>query len=209
LPQAKANFIKLFLPNYHPTENKNIFFRKGSEEEEKFFCAVTEQVEGLIIPTTFKLQLELDKQDETKTVSSLIEAKSKCDETLTATEATALAIHNITPSYQNNMEQHIKKLIDKAISKKLSTPLPPPPLLHLLPLHLPQRNEKTHMAAIYPNLCCQKTKGEKTTCHSDTMCQTVTTTQKKRKKQINLNKPQRSKSSQIKNNNRKPQEPQT
>jgi hypothetical protein len=197
LPQAKANFIKLFLPNYHPTENKNIFFRKGSEEEEKFFCAVTEQVEGLIIPTTFKLQLELDKQDETKTVSSLIEAKSKCDETLTATEATALAIHNITPSYQNN------------ISKKLSTPLPPPPLLHLLPLHLPQRNEKTHMAAIYPNLCCQKTKGEKTTCHSDTMCQTVTTTQKKRKKQINLNKPQRSKSSQIKNNNRKPQEPQT
>jgi hypothetical protein len=109
LPQAKANFIKLFLPNYHPTENKNIFFRKGSEEEEKFFCAVTEQVEGLIIPTTFKLQLELDKQDETKTVSSLIEAKSKCDETLTATEATALAIHNITPSYQNNMEQHIKK----------------------------------------------------------------------------------------------------
>jgi hypothetical protein len=59
LPQAKANFIKLFLPNYHPTENENeaennIFFRKGSEEEEKIFCAVTEQVEGLIIPTTFK-----------------------------------------------------------------------------------------------------------------------------------------------------------
>jgi len=169
LPQAKANFIKLFLPNYHPTENKNIFFRKGSEEEEKFFCAVTEQVEGLIIPTTFKLQLELDKQDETKTVSSLIEAKSKCDETLTATEATALAIHNITPSYQNNMEQHIKKLIDKAISKKLSTTTAASSSTSSsTPTFSPKKQKNSHCSNIPQPLLPKK--GEKTTCVIQIQC---------------------------------------
>jgi len=123
--EAKENFTKLFLPNYQPAETEDeaendIFYRKGSKVEASFVCSVTEQVEGLIIPTTFKLQLELDKQEETKTITSLIEAKFKRDETLTATEATALAIHDVTPSNQNNMEQHIKKLIDDAISKKLS-----------------------------------------------------------------------------------------
>jgi hypothetical protein len=88
---------------------------------------------------------------------SMIATKFKCDEILTATEATALAIHDITPSNQNNMEQQIIKLIDKAISKTLknfsaSPPTPPTP---------PQKNEKTLKAARSPNLGCQKTKGRK------------------------------------------------
>jgi hypothetical protein len=161
-------------------------------------------VEGLIIPTTFKLQLELDRQEETKTVTSLIEAKFKRDETLTATEATALAIHDVTPSNQNNMEQHIKKLIDEAISKKLSkvatTSVSPSTLTPL------KKNEKTPMAARNPKLRCQKTKGEKRMYHSDTTCRTTTTTRKKKKKRKTNTNKQRNKNNQTKNNkNKEPQ----
>jgi hypothetical protein len=130
---VKSNFTKMFLPGYLPPENdseaeNDIFFRRGTEDEQKFICAVVEQVEGLIIPTTFKLQLELDKKEEKQVITSMIAAKFKRSEILTATEATALAIHEISPTNQDNMEQHIKKLIDEAINKKLkktaTSPLP-------------------------------------------------------------------------------------
>jgi hypothetical protein len=162
--EAKGNYIKLFLPNFQPAENENeaendFFYRKGSEEEAKFVCSVTEQVEGLIIPTTFKLQLELDRQEETKTVTSLIEAKFKRDETLTATEATALAIHDVTPSNQNNMEQHIKKLIDEAICKKLSkvatTSLSPSTLTPL------KKTKKLPWQQETPNFAAKKQRGRR------------------------------------------------
>jgi hypothetical protein len=126
--EVKTNFIKIFLPGYTPPENgedaeNDIFFRRGTEDEQKFVCAVVEQVENLIIPTTFKLQLELDKQEEKQNIMSMIAAKYKRSEILTATEATALAIHDISSSSSNNtnMEQHIKKLIDEAINKKFKT----------------------------------------------------------------------------------------
>ncbi len=160
--EAKENFTKLFLPNYQPAETEDeaendIFYKKGSKEEASFVCSVTEQVEGLIIPTTFKLQLELDKQEETKTITSLIEAKFKRDETLTATEATALAIHDVTPSNQNNMEQHIKKLIDEAIRKKLSksatTSLSPSTLTP------PQNKRKNSHGSKKPQTSLPKNKG--------------------------------------------------
>jgi hypothetical protein len=114
----------MFLPGYKTPEQgtnttKDIFYLTGSEEEKKFICAVIDQVEGLIIPTTFKLQLELDRQDETQTLTTLIAAKFKCNETINATEAIALAIHNISQTNQNNMEQHIKKLVDEAIKEKI------------------------------------------------------------------------------------------
>jgi hypothetical protein len=55
----------MFLPGYKTPEQgtnttKDIFYLTGSEEEKKFVCTVIDQVEGLIIPTTFKLQLELE-----------------------------------------------------------------------------------------------------------------------------------------------------
>jgi hypothetical protein len=92
---VKLNFTKMFLPGYLPPENdseaeNDIFFRRGTEDEQKFICAVVEQVEGLIIPTTFKLQLELDKKEEKQVITSMIAAKFKRSEILTATEATAL-----------------------------------------------------------------------------------------------------------------------
>jgi hypothetical protein len=165
---VKTNFTKMFLPDYLPPENENeaeqdIFYRIGSEDEQKFVCAVVDQVEGLIIRTTFKLQLELDRKEETQTITSIIAAKFKRDAILTATEATALAIHDTSPTNQDNMELHIKKLIKDAINKKIKKPshhLPHhfPPLL--LPL-LPKVNEKTPKEARNPYLCHQKAKGEK------------------------------------------------
>jgi hypothetical protein len=121
---VKANFTKMFLPGYKTPEQgtnttEDIFYLTGSEEEKNFVCEVIDQVEGLIIPTTFKLQLKLDQQDETQTLTTLIAAKFKRDETINATEATALAIHNVSQTNQNNMEQHIKKLVDEAIKEKL------------------------------------------------------------------------------------------
>ena len=91
----------MFLPGYKtpeqgPNTTEDIFYLTGSEEEKNFVCEVVDQVEGLIIPTTFKLQLELDQQDETQTLTTLIAAKFKCNETINATEATALAIHNVS-----------------------------------------------------------------------------------------------------------------
>jgi len=122
---VKTEYTNLFLPGYQLLENKNndIFFRTGSDEERKFISAVAEQVEGLIIPSTFELQLELNKQEETQNLTSMIAARFKNNEILTATEATALAIHDTTSSKNTNLEQHIKNLIDEAINKKLtSTP---------------------------------------------------------------------------------------
>jgi hypothetical protein len=109
----------MFLPDYQPSDDNDIFQLKGSEEEQKFIRAVVQQVEGLIIATTFKLQLELDQQDEMQIIASMIAAKFKCNETLTVTEATALVINDITPSSQNNMELHIKNLINNAVNKKI------------------------------------------------------------------------------------------
>ena len=123
--EVKAEFIKLFLPN-DPTiddeeDENNILTRRGSNEEQRFILAVSEQVEGLITQTTFDLQVELDRQEEKQTITSMITAKFKRNEILTATEATALAIHDTHPSNQNNLDQHIKNLIDEAINRKLAS----------------------------------------------------------------------------------------
>ena len=75
----------------------------------------------MITQTTFDLQVELDRQEEKQTITSMITAKFKRNEILTATEATALAIHDTHPSNQNNLDQHIKNLIDEAIKQKLAS----------------------------------------------------------------------------------------
>jgi hypothetical protein len=120
---VKTEYTNLFLSGYQPLEDKNndIFFRTGSDEERKFISTIAEQVEGLIIPSTFELQLELNKQEETQNLTSMITTRYKNNEILTATEATALAIYDTTQSNQNDLEQHIKKLINDAISKKLTS----------------------------------------------------------------------------------------
>ncbi len=51
----------------------------------------------------------------------MICAKYKSNKTTTATEATAIAIHDVTPSNQNNMVQQNELLIGKAIYKKLTS----------------------------------------------------------------------------------------
>jgi hypothetical protein len=157
--EVKANFTKMFLPDYLPPENENdaeqdIFYRKGSEDEQKFICAVVDQIEGLVIPTTFKLQLELDKKEEAQTITSMIAAKFKKDKILTATEATALAIYDTSPTNQDSMELHIKKLVDDAINKKLKTKKtltsPSTPLPNSTPTSTSQRKRKNSQGGKKP-----------------------------------------------------------
>jgi hypothetical protein len=114
-------FIKLFLPN-DPMQEKedenNITTRYGTEEEQDFVISVKGKVEEIILASTFYLQSKLDQEEEKQIVTSMITAKYKRDDTVKATEATVLAIHDISPQGQSNMEQHIKNLIERALKEK-------------------------------------------------------------------------------------------
>ena len=133
--EVKTEFIKLFLPN-DPTLEKedenNITTRRGSEEERNFIILVKEKVEEIIITSTLNLQIELDREEEKQIITSMISAKYKKNDTVKATEATALAINDVSPEGQTNMEQHLKNLIDQALKKKekekhtSTTPSSPP-----------------------------------------------------------------------------------
>jgi len=114
-------FIKLFLPN-DPTLEKedenNITTRYGTEEEQDFIISVKGKVEEIILASTFYLQSKLDQEEEKQIVTSMITAKYKHDETVKATEAKDLAIHDISPIGQSNMEQHTKNLIKTHLKGK-------------------------------------------------------------------------------------------
>ena len=70
--------------------------------------------------------------EEKQIITSMISAKYKKNDTVKATEATALAIHDVSPEGETNMEQHLKNLIDQALKKKekekhtSTTPSSPP-----------------------------------------------------------------------------------
>jgi hypothetical protein len=50
----------------------------------------------------------------------MISCQYKCDETLKATEETALAINDISPQGQINMQQHVKKLVQDEVKNQLT-----------------------------------------------------------------------------------------
>jgi hypothetical protein len=102
--------------------------------------------------SSFHLQRELDQEEEKQIITSMISAKYKRDDTVKATEATAIAIYDVSPQGQSNMEQHIKNLIERALKEKEKEKIPPPPSSN--------KNEKTPQAARHPNLHCQETKGK-------------------------------------------------
>jgi hypothetical protein len=58
--------------------------------------------------------LKVDPPDEKQIITTMITVKYKSDKT---TAATAIAIHDVTPSYQNNTEQQKEIHIGKAIFK--------------------------------------------------------------------------------------------
>jgi len=129
---VKTEFIQLFLPNDPTLENddeNNIIKRLGTEEEKHFRDKVVRKLLDLVIPTTFHLQLKLDQEEEKQITTSLITALYKRTETMKATEATALAVGDISPHGQSNMEQHIQTLVNKAVQQQLTktTKTKPPP----------------------------------------------------------------------------------
>jgi hypothetical protein len=63
----------------------------------------------------------LKEEEETKKVTSLLMAQYKCSDTIKATEVTALALQNIVPNNQLNMQQHITQLVQKTVKAHLST----------------------------------------------------------------------------------------
>jgi hypothetical protein len=76
-------------------EENNITTKYGTEEEQDFVISVKGKVEEIILASTFYLQSKLDQEEEEKQiVTSMITAKYKRDDTVKATEATALAIHD-------------------------------------------------------------------------------------------------------------------
>jgi hypothetical protein len=62
----------------------------------------------------------LEEKAETKLITSLILAQYKRDATITATEATALAINDTSPNNQVNMQQHIKALVQETVKAHLT-----------------------------------------------------------------------------------------
>jgi hypothetical protein len=120
---VKTEFIQLFLPNDPTLENddeNNIIKRLGTEEEKHFRDKVVKKLLELVIPTTFHLQLKLDQEEEKQITTSLIMALYKQTETMKATEATALAVGDISPHGQSNMERHIQTLVNKAVQQQLT-----------------------------------------------------------------------------------------
>jgi hypothetical protein len=123
--EVKDEFVALFLPN-DPTlvneDENNIMKKSGTEGEKPFRDNVVKKLHDLVLPTTFHLQLKLDQDEETQITTSLISAEYKRAETMKATEATALAISDISPQGQINMEQHLKKLVQQVVKDQLTTP---------------------------------------------------------------------------------------
>jgi hypothetical protein len=62
----------------------------------------------------------LEEKAETKLITSLILAQYKRDATITATEATALAINDTSPNSQVNMQHHIKALVQETVKAHLT-----------------------------------------------------------------------------------------
>jgi hypothetical protein len=76
---------------------------------------------SLILPITVELQSAIDKENKVKKAAMVLAAKFKSTAITTATEATAIAIEEISTGIANtNMEQHINKLIEAALKKQTS-----------------------------------------------------------------------------------------
>jgi hypothetical protein len=120
---VKEEFVKLFLPN-DPTleqeDESNLTKRLGTEEERNFIDQIIPKLRDLVAIATIKLQQNIDHDAEQQTVASLLTAKYKKAEITRATEATALAINDLSSNGQNNMEQHLKKLIQEVLKDQLT-----------------------------------------------------------------------------------------
>jgi hypothetical protein len=122
---VKEEFIKLFLPEdpiIDREDESNIMTRSGTEDERNLVDQLIPQLKNLVNLATIRLQHHIDQEEEKQTVASLITAQYKKAEIMKATEATALAIHDISTNGQKNMEQHLKSLIKQVLDEQTKTP---------------------------------------------------------------------------------------
>jgi hypothetical protein len=122
---VKQEFIKLFLPEdpiIDREDESNIMTRSGTEDERNLVDQLIPQLKNLVNLATIRLQQHIDQEEEKQTVDSLITAQYKKAEIMKATEATALAIHDISTNGQKNMEQHLKSLIKQVLDEQTKTP---------------------------------------------------------------------------------------
>jgi hypothetical protein len=81
----------------------------------------SKQLISLILPITIELQSTVDEENKVKKAAMILAAKFKSTAITTATEATAIAIEEISTGIANtNMEQHINKLIEATLKKQTS-----------------------------------------------------------------------------------------
>jgi hypothetical protein len=111
---VKEILIKNFYPSGH-TFTEDI---ERTESELETQEIIEDKLINLILPITIELQSTIDKENKIKKAASILSAKFKSAAITTATEATAIAVEEISTSIANtNMEQHINKMIEAAIKK--------------------------------------------------------------------------------------------
>jgi len=113
-PDVKEILIKNFYPSGH-TFTEDI---ERTESELETQEIIEDKLINLILPITIELQSTIDKENRIKKAASILCAKFKSAAITTATEATAIAVEEISTGIANtNMEQHINKMIEAAIKK--------------------------------------------------------------------------------------------
>ena len=106
---------KVLLDNFITRELTESENRAWTDSEKTFIEKIISKLEETILPITVRLQSHLDKEEKQKKADAQVTARFKKTSILNATEATAIAVNDTSTNNNLNMEQHIKKLVYKAV----------------------------------------------------------------------------------------------
>lgn len=118
----KANLYDTYLHHLRGLRDpaENFLLRSPSNEELDFITEVVNKLNDSILPCTIRLQETVDKEARHKKAEQVIAANFKKAKIISATEATALAVNDIS-SNNKNMEQYLKQLIQDQVKEHLKT----------------------------------------------------------------------------------------
>ena len=121
LKMDEGDVREVLVKNFFPSENTFEWDIERTASELEFQEIIANKLINLLLPITVELQYTINKENTIKKAATTLAAKFKATAIRTATEATAIAIEEITTGNNNtNMEQHINKLIEAAIKKHTS-----------------------------------------------------------------------------------------
>ena len=121
LKMDEGDVREILIKNFFPSEHTFEWDIERTESELEFQEIISNKLISLILPITVELQSAVDKENKVKKAATVLAAKFKSTAITTATEATAIAIEDISTGIANtNMEQHINKLIEAALKKQTS-----------------------------------------------------------------------------------------